>query len=509
MIDVITGPPGATASHAASRPGALARRVASQGALLFSGFATAQACSFLRNAILGHSLAKGDFGIAVTLIMVLQLLESLTDVGADKLIVQAPAGDTPRFVATAHTVLIARGVLTTLLLYVASGPFCSFLGIVDAQPAFELISLVPLIKGFMHLDTRCAQRGLNNLPQTLIEVIPQVTALVLLVPALYFDASYTVVVGIAVAQAIASVLASHAVARRRYDIAFDMPILHQLLTFGWPIWLSAFPLFVVFQSDRLIIGKFFGMEALAGFSVAFLATMVPAIIAAKVGHALMLPLLAAQRDNPREFNARYENLSSVTAFAAALYLVVFGVAGGTLVPLAFGPNYAGHGNLTGWLALMWMVRMVQVVPGMALMAHGQTKPFLIAGLLRASTLPAAVWLALNGFSVESIAAAGVFGEWASLAYIVWRAGQCNPALPGISISSAAWLASVSVVVALTAAALGTATAPEHLAATLLLAACTTGYALMVHKSLSGGVATLMRHQRGRLEANSIREGATE
>ena len=106
-----------------------ARRIASEGALLFSGFAAAQVCSFLRNAILGHVLAKGDFGIAATLTMVLQLIENMTDIGADRLIVSSPGGAAPRFMATAHAVLIARGCLTALIVYLFAGPFCRFLDI--------------------------------------------------------------------------------------------------------------------------------------------------------------------------------------------------------------------------------------------------------------------------------------------------------------------------------------------------------------------------------------------
>ena len=85
-------------------------RVARQGALLFSGFALAQAMSFARNAIVAHWLSKGDFGIAAAILLLLQLLETLSDLGADRLIVQARDGEEPRLIATAHATLVLRGV---------------------------------------------------------------------------------------------------------------------------------------------------------------------------------------------------------------------------------------------------------------------------------------------------------------------------------------------------------------------------------------------------------------
>ena len=45
--------------------------------LLFTGFGVAQACSFARNSIIGYSLSKGDFGIAATITLILQLIETM------------------------------------------------------------------------------------------------------------------------------------------------------------------------------------------------------------------------------------------------------------------------------------------------------------------------------------------------------------------------------------------------------------------------------------------------
>ena len=69
---------------------------------------------------------------------------------------------------------------------------------------------------------------------------------------------------------------------------------------------------------------------------------------------------------------------------------------------------------------MWAVRMVQAVPGMALLAHGVTRPFLGAGLIRASGLLGAFCAVGMGGGVEGVAAAGLAAELASLAYMCWQ-----------------------------------------------------------------------------------------
>lgn len=408
----------------------LGRRIARQGSLLFAGHAAAQALSFLRNALIGHALSMGDFGIAATITLTLQLMETLSDLGTDRLIVQARDGNDETFVATAHSTIAARGIVTAILVYLAAHPVARFFSIPEAAWALQLAALVPLLKGFQHLDYRRAQRRLDNTPQLLLEVVPQAVALLATIPLVVHFGNYAVALWLAVIQAAAAVAISHVLAERTYRLAADRTLLKRFIAFGWPIWLSAFPLVAVYQGDRIIIGRLLGMEDLAAFSAAVMITMVPGLVAAKVGHALMLPLLAAVRDDGAAFTRRFGRLADATALAAALYLVLFVAAGGAILPLAFGPNYAGLGAVVGWLAAMWSLRMMQALPGMALMALGITRPFLDAGLIRALALLLSLHAAMAGMGLPAIAAAGVAGELASLLYVAWRLGSERPGLMG-------------------------------------------------------------------------------
>jgi O-antigen/teichoic acid export membrane protein len=406
----------------------LTRQVGRQGAMLFSGFALAQICSFARNAIVGYWLSKGDFGVAATITIALQMLETLSDLGADRLLVQAVDGDDPRLMATAHATLLLRGLLTAAILFLSAGLAVQFFAIPNAESAFQLAALVPLIKALMHLDSRRQQRGLRNRNYLLIEVVPQFLALLATVPLLYLTGDYRAVVWIAILQAALSVITSHGLSKRQYALGLEPEFVKRLIAFGWPIWLSAFPLVIVYQGDRIIVGRLLGIEALASYSAAFMVAMVPGLIAAKVGHALMLPLLSARRDDPGAFFQRYLTMFEGVSIAAAGYLVAFVIAGGTLLPLAFGPQYHDLGPILGWLAAMWSLRMIQAVPGMALMAQGDTRPLLTAGIIRAAALGPALVAVHLGLGLAGVAAAGMLGELASVVCVARRAAKGAPGL---------------------------------------------------------------------------------
>jgi PST family polysaccharide transporter len=253
---------------------------------------------------------------------------------------------------------------------------------------------------------------------------------------LWLSASPGVIVWLSLAQSLAAVKLSHAMAEAPWRLALDRQRLRRFLAFGWPIWLSAFPLMIVYQADRVLVGRAYGMEALAAYSAAFMVTMVPGLVAAKVGHALMLPLLAEKRAEPRAFADRYRLMCETTVVMSAAYLVVFILIGGLMLPLAFGPNYRGLETVIAWLALMWAVRMIQAPAGMALMALGDNRPLLWAGLIRAAALPFAVAAAALSLGIEGIAAAGVIGEVASLGYVAIAAGGAAPGLARITIGRA-------------------------------------------------------------------------
>ncbi len=459
-------------THASS---ATPRRLAGQGALLFAGYGAAQGLSFVRNALIGHALSKDNFGIAATITLILQMIETLSDLGADRLIVQANDGDQPRFLSSAHTLLAARGILLGCILFLSGPMLAHFFGADQASAAFQLAALAPVIKGFMHLDYRVAQRRFDNRPQMLVEVLPQAAALLLTLPVLAATQDYTAVVSLSIAQALAGVLLSHAMSERSYRFAFNTAVLKRQLAFGWPILASSLPLIAVYQGDRLIIGHLSGMEALANYTAAFMVTMVPGLIAAKVGHALLLPVFSDNVRRGRSLLPKFKIAAEATVLLAAVYLAGFIVCGGALLPIVFGAHYVNLGAVTAWLAGMWALRMIQSVPGMALMAHGATKPFFVAGVIRALALPCILWAAIHDVSIATLAAVGFVFETLSLAYVAVRLEAVEAGLGSTLFVRSAFIVPVALVAMLSASAVPSGT----------LSACVTGGLVMLAIGASG------------------------
>src|SRR5579872_157767 len=79
--------------------------------------AIVQACSFVRNVIVARLISPADFGIAATFVMTFSLLDMISNLSADTLLVQAKDGDEPLFQGTAHSIHLIRGLINAILLF--------------------------------------------------------------------------------------------------------------------------------------------------------------------------------------------------------------------------------------------------------------------------------------------------------------------------------------------------------------------------------------------------------
>ncbi len=430
-------------STVASRKTALIRRIVNQGALMLAGFGGAQVLGFLRNILLAHLITKGDFGTAAALTIALQTFEMVSDVAVDRLILQADDNEDLRLMANGHSVLVIRALLMSLMLFAAAPLFAAAFSLVEATTAFRAVALIPLLKGFMHLDCRRAQRRLDNRAAVLVEIIPQALALAAVWPAVRLTHDYTAALWVTGVQAAATAMVSHALATTKYTLALDRQQLRRFLHFGWPILLSAIPLLAVFQGDRAIVARYQGVEALAGYTVAFLVTMVPATLAVRIGTSLMLPLLADNGGPKAALHARrmerFTLMFEISVLAASLYLAGFLMLGGEVVRLAFGHNYAGYGSVTGALALMWALRLLQAPFGALLMTAGDNRPFLIAGIVRAMALVPTLLAAYAGADLAALGLCGAMGELAAIIYFAWWLRRDYAPLSRVVLSRTAFL----------------------------------------------------------------------
>lgn len=420
------------------------------GITVGTGQVLSQAFSFVRNIIIARLISPADFGIAAMFAMTFSLLDMISNLSADKLLIQAEDGDVPSFQKTAQLIHFGRGLMNAAIILALAFPVSHLFGVPQARWAFECLALAPLLRGFIHLDTFRFQREMRFRPAVTADVGSQILVTAAALPLAWWLRDYTAMLWVLILQAGSAAILSHAVAERPYGWAWDGARAGRIMAFGWPLLVNGVLLFIIMEGDRFMIGSAhrlfshspLSLADLGVYSVAFALTMAPTMFVANVGTSVLLPHLSRVQKLSGEFEQRYALFAQVISLAAAMIATPFIVAGGWLVVLVYGSKYAAAVGFIGWLAAMWALRMVRVTPTLAAMAFGDTQNAMISNIARTVALAGVVAAAALGGSVAWIAFSGFVGEMLALGVCVGRLRRVHGISAGLSMKPFAVCAAV-------------------------------------------------------------------
>lgn len=356
------------------------------GLTLLTGNATTALLLLLRNLAVAALIPVADYGVAATFAMVMSLIEMASTLGLQQQIVQSPKGAEPRFQAAVQGFHALRGVAAAAVLLLLAGPLAAFLGVPEVAWAYQVLAFVPLSQAFLHFDLHRLQREMRFGPMILAGVVPALLSLVLVWPLAAWLGDYRVMLIAVLVQAGVRLVMSHVVAQRRYALVIDLGIMGETLKFGWPLLVNAVLLYIVFQGDKIIVGRVLGMEALALLAMGFTLTLMPTLVLAKSTQNFFLPQLSRGKD-----------LAQVTLQVCLLHglMLVVGIAllGAPLVRGVLGSDYAGLEPLLLPLAVLHALRVAKAGPGIVALAAGYSSNAMWGNAPRVCSL-AVVWLAV-------------------------------------------------------------------------------------------------------------------
>ena len=411
------------------------------GSQLALGQIVSQACSFVRNLVIARIVSPADFGIAATFAMTLSLMEMVSNVASEMLLVQSPDGNEPGLQATAQAMKVVRGVGNALILLVLAIPLSRLFGVPQATWAFACLAIYPFLLGFSHLDTFRLQREMRFMPWVLMTAGANALVTVITFPLVYWLGNYSVMLWVLVLQSFFQTVISHFVAKRRYAWAWDKNYVRSMFHFGWPLLINGLLMYGIFEGDRVIIGSanrlfprsHFTLADLGVYSVAFALTMAPTMVVANIATSLFLPLLSQAQNSIEEFRTRYALTSQLIAIAAILITLPFMLSGGWLVSLLYGRKYTSAATFIAWLAAMWGLRIFRAAPTVAAIAQGDTRNAMFSNLARSLALVGMLCVAALGAGLFWIPICGFGGEMLATAVTIWRLSHRNKLAPGLCL----------------------------------------------------------------------------
>ncbi len=395
----------------------LKRKFLKGGATIALAQIAGQVCSLGRNVIIARLVSQTDFGIAAIFVMVVSFLQMTTNLSLNRLLVQAPDGNSVEFQKVGHFLQMIRGIICCIILLALAVPIANLFSIPETRNAFFVLAFIPLLNGFNHLDPRRWERDLRYWPNASIELASQVISLALAWPMGKWFGNYWAMLYLLLIKTTIMVIGSHLVAERKYGWSRNQEFVHRFISFGWPLLINGLLIFGIFQGDRFILGaakKMFGagygMADVGLYSAAFMITMIPAMMCRGAFALLTLPVLSKEQNSPQMFyNKAILFLQGLTVMALAFGVFML-LAGDKIIPFIYGEKYNVTWPLMAWLSIFWTIGIMRGFPTNVAMALGNTIVLMQANIIRIISLIGIVFVVFYELNIAWVAAVGAAGE---------------------------------------------------------------------------------------------------
>jgi O-antigen/teichoic acid export membrane protein len=238
-----------------------------------------------------------------------------------------------------HTLQIGRAVIVAFGIVLCASPMAKLFGVPQYTPSFMLTSVVLLIRGFNHLGIKQTQRDYNYRPEAISTGVAQAISLTATVVTGYILRDHRAILVAFGVEGLVFAIMTHRLALLPFSVRADPIIGREALAYGLPLIANGIMLAVMSQADRMLVGHYFGIEALADYAVILNIAVVPLSSLYRIVASVALAMLARDREVQRRLEASYLLVAWGFTLVGSVYACGMSLGLDIVVPLIFGKAY--------------------------------------------------------------------------------------------------------------------------------------------------------------------------
>lgn len=360
-----------------SANGGIFARAMRGSAFVALGYVASQLLRLGSNLILARLLFPEAFGLMALVAVVMTGLTMFSDVGLGPAIMSSRRGDEPRFLDTAWTIAVGRGVLLWLLTCALAWPLAQFYAAPDLALILPVAGLALVISGCNTTRLETANRHLVLGRVTLLDLLAQLAGIVAMVGlALATGSVWALVWGGLVTAAVKLVLIARWLPGHRNRFDWDRSAAGELIRFGGWIFLSTACGFMLAQGDKAILGRYLSLQALGVYNIGWFLASFPMLLAMAVVGRVFLPIYReVAADGSALLQRRLRRMRmGMTGLVMGL-LAVVALLGVPLVGLLYDARYAAAGAIVVALACAQLPTALIATYDQAALAAGDSRGF--------------------------------------------------------------------------------------------------------------------------------------
>lgn len=388
----MSGQEGGSEAAAAAPGRSFASRALGSGAWSMANFGLGQIMRLGSNLILTRILSPDDFGLMALVTSFLIGLTMFSDMGFGPSIMQSKRGDEPDFLDTIWTLKIIRGFMIFGAAMVMAWPLALFYDAPLFGWVFPAAACSMIVGGFLPTRIDTAARHLQLGRLTVIELGNQLIGILLTIAAaLVLQSVWALVWGNVLGALVQLLMFRLFLPGHRNRLRMEPEARAEVMKFGKWIFFSTICGFLLFQGDRIILGRVLTLNQLGIYNIGLFLATVPAMLGSSIAGRLFIPMY--RQHPPAESAENTRILARTRAGLTALLLavaVILAWAGPPLVELLYDPRYAAAGGILVAIACIQMLQVIPLSYKSAALAAGDSRGFFVVQSTRAAIYSALV-----------------------------------------------------------------------------------------------------------------------
>lgn len=315
--------------------------------------------SFFRTAIIARLLSPSQVGIFGIATIVLSLMEILTETGINIFLTQKK-DEIDKYISTAWITSIARGVIISIMIFLAAPFVAEFFNIQDSVYVLRLIALVPFLRGFINPSVIKFTKDLSFHKEfyyrTAIFLVETIVSVVLV----FWNPTPSSLAWGLVFGALFEALLSFALARPLPEFTFQKTYLREVLGRGKWLTLTGIFNYLYHNGDDIIVGKLLGTASLGLYEMAYKISMLPISEGSDVIGRVMFPVYVKMNDDmARLKRAYFKSILLISALVIPMG-IIFVMFPEEIITIVLGERWIQAADVLRVLAVFGVIRAISI-----------------------------------------------------------------------------------------------------------------------------------------------------
>lgn len=374
--------------------------------------------ALVRVPILARLLTPAQHGTVGIAMIALSFVEILTETGINTFLIQENA-KIEKYISTAWVVSISRGFLIALVIIIGAPFVASFFHSPDSYPLLLLVSIVPVLRGFINPVVIRFQKELRFDREFWFRFwIFMVDSLVAIVLAFLTRSAASIVWGF-IFGACLEVVLSFILVKPTPRFTFEITKLKKILERGKWITATGILDYAFRHGDDIVVGKMLSISSLGFYQNAYKISELPLTEVAVVASKVTFPIFAKISGNTKRLRrAFFQTISFIAILVIPIGIMLF-LFPREIILFILGPQWVEAATALQALALFGVLRaIIGSVNVLFLASRKQEYVTLITAISTAGLFISIVPL-VGSFGIVGAAIAATVGLLCSLPFVFY------------------------------------------------------------------------------------------